>query len=182
VFKTAAFTDAQILDAMRNELFRVITLGITGFDSPVALHSIPEAAASLAGLQETIHLYGKSPVAGQAAQFGEATRLLGAAIAYLNQHKDFNSFDRLEFITRFANPLTANITGLRQVTGLPDSGQLKAVSPVARTLFDKHAFDVNYFTPDHQSYQTPERVELGKMLFFEPILSGNGSRSCASCH
>ncbi len=52
----------------------------------------------------------------------------------------------------------------------------------ARTLFDKEAFDVNYFTPDYQSHQSAERVELGKMLFFEPVLSGNGSRSCASCH
>ena len=25
-------------------------------------------------------------------------------------------------------------------------------------------------------------VELGKTLFFDPILSGNNSRSCASCH
>ncbi len=27
-----------------------------------------------------------------------------------------------------------------------------------------------------------EQVELGKMLFFDPILSLNGKRSCASCH
>ena len=29
---------------------------------------------------------------------------------------------------------------------------------------------------------TPEKVELGKMLFFDPILSGNGGMSCAVCH
>jgi cytochrome c peroxidase len=29
---------------------------------------------------------------------------------------------------------------------------------------------------------TPHRVELGKALFFDPRLSGNGSVSCASCH
>jgi cytochrome c peroxidase len=29
---------------------------------------------------------------------------------------------------------------------------------------------------------TPERVELGKMLFFDPRLSGDGNMSCASCH
>jgi cytochrome c peroxidase len=33
---------------------------------------------------------------------------------------------------------------------------------------------------DNQS--TPERVELGKMLFFDPRLSGDGNMSCASCH
>ncbi len=29
---------------------------------------------------------------------------------------------------------------------------------------------------------TPARVELGKVLFFDPRLSGNGATSCASCH
>lgn len=30
--------------------------------------------------------------------------------------------------------------------------------------------------------QTPEKVELGKMLYFEPRLSSSGVISCASCH
>ncbi len=30
--------------------------------------------------------------------------------------------------------------------------------------------------------QTPEKIELGKMLFFDPRLSGNGAISCATCH
>lgn len=34
--------------------------------------------------------------------------------------------------------------------------------------------------PDNPS--TPEKVELGKLLFFDPRLSGSGAISCASCH
>lgn len=30
--------------------------------------------------------------------------------------------------------------------------------------------------------QTPEKIELGKMLFFDRRLSGDGTMSCASCH
>ena len=29
---------------------------------------------------------------------------------------------------------------------------------------------------------TPEKIELGKLLFFDPLLSGNNSMSCAHCH
>jgi cytochrome c peroxidase len=29
---------------------------------------------------------------------------------------------------------------------------------------------------------SPAKVELGRMLFFDPLLSNSGSRSCASCH
>ncbi|MFQ5774872.1 MAG: cytochrome-c peroxidase [Kiloniellaceae bacterium] len=30
--------------------------------------------------------------------------------------------------------------------------------------------------------QTPEKIELGKMLFFDPRLGGDASTACASCH
>ncbi|MCL4258472.1 MAG: right-handed parallel beta-helix repeat-containing protein [Anaerolineales bacterium] len=30
--------------------------------------------------------------------------------------------------------------------------------------------------------QTPEKVELGRLLFFDPVLSDNNEMSCASCH
>ena len=36
-------------------------------------------------------------------------------------------------------------------------------------------------SPDHNP-TTPEKVELGRLLFFEPRLSATGSMSCASCH
>jgi cytochrome c peroxidase len=35
--------------------------------------------------------------------------------------------------------------------------------------------------PDDDPY-SKAKAELGRMLFFDPILSGSGSRSCASCH
>jgi cytochrome c peroxidase len=33
-----------------------------------------------------------------------------------------------------------------------------------------------------ENLSTPARVELGKSLFFDPRMSGNGAMSCASCH
>jgi len=37
--------------------------------------------------------------------------------------------------------------------------------------------------PDPQNnLQTPEKIELGKMLFFDRRLSGDGTMSCATCH
>ena len=39
-------------------------------------------------------------------------------------------------------------------------------------------------TPPHpeDNASTPQRVELGKKLFFDPRLSGEGNMSCATCH
>src|SRR3990172_9864719 len=33
-----------------------------------------------------------------------------------------------------------------------------------------------------QNPQTPEKVELGRKLFFDRRLSGDGTMSCSSCH
>ena len=38
------------------------------------------------------------------------------------------------------------------------------------------------FPPLRGEPPTPERVALGRLLFFDPVLSGDGTRSCAHCH
>ncbi len=36
--------------------------------------------------------------------------------------------------------------------------------------------------PVHRDGFSPQQIDLGRYLFFDPILSGNGKLSCASCH
>ena len=36
--------------------------------------------------------------------------------------------------------------------------------------------------PDHRDGFTPQQIDLGRYLFFDPLLSGDGSLSCATCH
>jgi cytochrome c peroxidase len=36
--------------------------------------------------------------------------------------------------------------------------------------------------PPHRDGFTPHQIDLGRYLFFDPVLSGDGSLSCASCH
>jgi cytochrome c peroxidase len=36
--------------------------------------------------------------------------------------------------------------------------------------------------PAHRDGFTPQQIDLGRLLFFDPLLSGDGSVSCASCH
>ncbi|EED31466.1 di-heme cytochrome c peroxidase family protein [gamma proteobacterium NOR5-3] len=36
--------------------------------------------------------------------------------------------------------------------------------------------------PEHRDGFSPEQIDLGRYLFFDPALSGDGSTSCASCH
>ncbi|MFK7977313.1 MAG: cytochrome-c peroxidase [Halioglobus sp.] len=36
--------------------------------------------------------------------------------------------------------------------------------------------------PTHRDSFTPEQIDLGRYLFFDPVLSADGTISCASCH
>ncbi len=45
-----------------------------------------------------------------------------------------------------------------------------------------HAWRLPPVPMPKDNVSTPARVELGKSLFFDPRLSGNGAMSCASCH
>jgi len=36
--------------------------------------------------------------------------------------------------------------------------------------------------PAHRDGFSPQQIDLGRFLFFDPALSGDGSQSCASCH
>jgi cytochrome c peroxidase len=36
--------------------------------------------------------------------------------------------------------------------------------------------------PPHRDGFTPQQIDLGRYLYFDPVLSGDGTLSCASCH
>jgi cytochrome c peroxidase len=174
--------DRHIFDAMRQQVYRVITLGITGFDSPVAGYSLAEAATALSSLKKTFLVYqpGLSQKSPELA--ARVCRSFDQSIVFLQQNTDFDRFDRAVFIAGYANQLSSALADAGEALDIPVPAGVRAVAAGARTLFDKDAFDPNYYAPDHDAHLTAARAGLGKTLFFDPILSGNNSRSCASCH
>jgi cytochrome c peroxidase len=173
------FSSERVWQAMHAAIIRVVTLGITGFDSPLAQHSIPEARASIFSLSGLFQLY-QNDVPAYQKEILES--LLKDAIRYLEQHEDFNSFDRLHFIRTYANPITHSITTIRKEKAWIIGNERAPLNPEAANLFAEDAFDVSFFSPNERYRVTPERIELGRRLFYDPSLSATGSRSCASCH
>jgi cytochrome c peroxidase len=166
----------QVFEAARLELFRIMTLGITGFDNPLTLKSMQESAAALESLQYVFEQYKDS------VQDENPVTQLKNAVEYLRSNPDFNSFNRMEFITGYCNPVSRGIVLFRNQLKIRYYKYNRLLSQDALTLFDSGAFNVNAYAPDHSSFITKEKVDLGKKLFSDPVLSGNGSRSCASCH
>lgn len=51
-----------------------------------------------------------------------------------------------------------------------------------RSLHDKGVGGLRTALPEHRDGFSPQQIDLGRFLFFDPILSGDGTLSCASCH
>jgi len=166
----------QIFDAAKLEVFRVLTLGITGFDNPLTLKSMQEAEVSLESLRTVSTYY---PDKKNSTDLADK---INAANLYLRKHPNFNTFDRAAFITGYGNQITIEMTRLQDQLKIPVIKYNRLLRQDAKTLFDKDAFDVNAYAPGPGYFQTAKRIALGKKLFSDPMLSGIQSRSCASCH
>lgn len=173
-FSNVDVLEGQVFDAAKLEVFRVMTLGITGFDDPLTLHSTAESAAALESLRALLSHYPDKP-ANTAAR-------IDSAVQWLSTHPDFNGFDRAVFITRYANPLTVAISNQETALKVHVIRYLRLLNQDAKTLFDTAAFNVNAYSPDPASFLSPAKIVLGRKLFTDPSLSSTGTRSCQSCH
>jgi cytochrome c peroxidase len=70
----------------------------------------------------------------------------------------------------------------RVAAGIQPPDGNNPVNNNAGSIFAADAFNVNFFTPGNAYAVTPARINLGKKLFSDSILSGYNNRSCASCH
>ncbi len=192
--ESTEFTDNHLFDAMRLEVFRLITLGISGFDSPIAKNSLPEAMTVLATLKKYIALYERPTqlsnfqlVANISESTEEYTKLwhkIDQAEKYIKKFNDFDSFNRAYFITKFANSIAEMLLDYQIKLGIKPFEEHRFLKTTAKTPFEEDAFDESYFAPTYsrQYAKNQHIIDLGKTLFYDPILSGNNQRSCASCH
>lgn len=171
--------NAIVWDAMRNEIFRIESMGITGFDVPDSKHSIPETKAALNSLLSVIALY--APIFRKNQQENSLEKgkgLLVGAIRFCENNNEFDTFDRLLFIKNHLHPISNWISQVIKQLNYQFSSPVRPVNPEARNMFDEDFMNPAYFVQN----STVERISLGKQLFFDPIFSSDGLRSCASCH
>ena len=167
--------DDEILESLRLELIRLMTLGLTGYDSPQLKTSISEAKETMLSIKENLApflLQNASQSSRQMAMY------LERCLALLSSSKSFDAFDRLQFFTEAALPLQELLGAFIHETGLEKQSQ-PVLNYSAPNLFAKGAINA---TALNGVAGDSTLITLGKKLFSEKRLSGNGQRSCASCH
>ena len=164
------------ITAMRLQLVRILSLGVTGFDTPGSLNAFQEAQSSLQGMQQYIKENYKE------ADTKTVLPLLNKAIQVLDKPGTFNAFDRLSFIKLYLDPVYKE---LGKFDDLADAEYMKetiAWNPRSTSIFADDFLDPYFFSELKREEDTDDLRDLGKTLFYDTAISNDGKVSCATCH
>lgn len=167
-------SDEQVLESVRIELIRIISLYISGYDAPLLKSGIAEAQQSMQSMEVVL-----APYLNDNKEDGLLlAKTLSSGIKYLNNNTAFDDFDRMHYLVNYALPLQQQLELFINKIGL----ELNTTAYLNYNA--EHIFSAD-FLKNFDSIPPQKRKELaqlGKKLFFDSRLSGNGMVSCSSCH
>jgi cytochrome c peroxidase len=167
-------------------LLNLAAIYTTGFECPDTARIIPELRAMLQSVRSIYTLYNESyPATPISVRY---LALYDSAVAFTaSQPGTFTAFDHFLFIRNYVNPLfSLNAEMIREYGVVSHSLVDYSMNKGATSIFSKGLYRgqnaKGIFTRIKDSAVLEEITRLGKLLFYDPILSGNNMRSCASCH
>ena len=177
------WTDRMILEACRSGVVRFTTMGITGFDRPGTGSTLQEYTSWAQTTSALLDLFGDDTRARKhimAAQ--QQLRVLRDSICLIPD----STLDKVELIRNHLEPIFREIGLAHSELGIEYSTEISPAQPVlnpkAQSMFSESFFNAAATSGLHYKAITTDIVDLGRILFFDPILSHNGERACASCH
>ncbi|QIY90593.1 cytochrome-c peroxidase [Chryseobacterium gallinarum] len=179
-FEAITISKDQVFDALRLEVFRISSLGISGFDTPVSGTFLKEMPYSLEGVKQTLQQISTEQSKDKALK--SIISEINSAIGVLKKNTDKNTFDYVNFIPDHLNKITFLLLEFKKQEKIPDVEVTTALNKNAPTFFAINAFNPDAFTPGKEYAYSEEKAALGKKLFNDKILSNNNTRSCATCH
>uniref|UniRef100_UPI004048F8DF cytochrome c peroxidase n=1 Tax=Flavobacterium sp. TaxID=239 RepID=UPI004048F8DF len=169
--------------ATHQQLLRIISHGISGFDTPVSHFGLHESAVSLQNLEDVYGFTLQAIIQEKDAKLDtQFVDKIAKAVTFLNTNIDFDAFDRFTFIRDYLNPITRDWVAIRKTSDLWEVVDTEAFNFEATTFFDADAFNLDYFATATNKKPSAKQIELGEKLFFEPKLSEKNNMSCATCH
>ncbi|MEQ8562903.1 MAG: cytochrome-c peroxidase, partial [Cytophagales bacterium] len=178
--------DREVFEACREELIRIFTLGLTGFDTPGSANAIPETKSALIAMKKALQIYENYFNSIENGSGKGLIDLLEQSINHLKKDQDFENFDRLEFYVEYIRPLDKKIQSLHLKSGVETirevSKHVQSTNYYATEFFSEDYLNPYYYTRLTESDDSEQLKRLGKILFYDPILSANNERSCGSCH
>tara|TARA_R110002049_G_scaffold308939_1_gene515031 strand:- start:19078 stop:20895 length:1818 start_codon:yes stop_codon:yes gene_type:complete len=178
-----ALNPQRFFIAIHQQLFRIISLAISGFDTPVSHLGVQESKISLESLKIIYINTIQSIIKNKNESLNETfINNISKAITFIDSNLDFDTFDRFTFTKDYMNPITRNWGKIRKTSGLWEVVNTEPFNFDAPTFFENNTFNLNYFTPATNRNPTEKQIALGEKLFFDKNISTNGTMACATCH
>lgn len=167
-------------------LLNLATIYTTGFECPETEKVIEELQTMLLSVNKLYSAFNRS-FPTKALSESYMNKFKNACEFVDQQSKDFESFDHYTFIKDHVNPLFAlNQVFISEYKVKSKSYVDYTLTKEATSIFDKKLFkgqnSKGVFEKVNDAAVLDELEKLGELLFYDPILSGNNMRSCASCH
>lgn len=176
----------NLLLCNRLYLLNLATIYTTGFDCPDKAKVIPELRYMMREVRAMYDVYNQDYPS--LALSDAYLALYDRAITFVNeQDGDYTKFDHFTFIKTYINPLFAlNQAMIRKYNVASKSYNDYTLNDEANSIFDKKLYTAQnvkgIFSFVENEKILAQIADAGKLLFYDPILSGNNERSCASCH
>lgn len=172
--------------ANRLWLLNLAAIYTTGFECPETSRIVPELRSMLSGMAEIQSVYNAE--FEDYKQSDDYLTLFARMQLFIDSvNSSYDKFNHFLFIRDYVNPLFAlNQQSIRQFKFSSDSFVDFSLNDAAVSIFSKDLFTAQnnkgVFAHVTDEGLLEEIRDVGEILFFDPILSGNGKRSCASCH
>ena len=174
-------TADRYVQAVHQQLITIISLGITGFDTPTSLIGIEESVTSIETLKTSYEIAAQDTIIYIDQSVDEKfTTACIRAMDYLKSNVDFESFDRYTFVREYFNPLYAAWAEVSANLSHMETEDSHPLNIRSTSFFEKNTFNVRAFRAKRPV--TDQEIELGRKLFYDPSLSDQNQLSCASCH
>jgi cytochrome c peroxidase len=172
--------------ANRLFLLNLAAIYTTGFECPDTSAIIPELHSMLVNVKRIYSSFNESfPATPVSENF---LTLYNDAIAFVNkQPVAYSKFDHFIFIRDYVNPLfKLNQQFINQYRVFTKNYVDYSLNNSSQSIFSKQLYfgqnTKGVFLRVNGEKELKEIESIGKLLFYDPLLSGNNKRSCNSCH
>lgn len=172
--------------ANRLFLLNLAAIYTTGFECPETSRIVPELRVMISSVAEIQAVFNAE--FQNFNQTNDYLQLYSEMQAYVESApSSHDEFDHFNFIRIYVNPLFGmNQQTIREYKFSSDSFIDFSLNDTSVSIFSKDLYTAQnskgIFAHVTDENLLEEIRDVGEILFFDPILSGNGKRSCASCH
>lgn len=176
-------THRMVIEMYQLNLIKLLTLEQSGFDTPGTLNGLEDSKTTYRVINQYLFPYLQQfPKLKKEIEVFENLRIKGDKL--LENASSFNDFDRANFLSEVIEPLYQQTKQFHKKSGIEFYSEVSRI-PQPYNEKAEHIFGNDFLNAGFYSGVDPndqKLIELGKVLFYDPILSANNKRACASCH